>query len=369
MKRWSYAHLSALEYDIEEASRYLGTEHSLLEQGVRDATELNRRANEMYYLYDKIKEMSQSMDKFEAFLVFGEALSAQCHFETMILAFFNDEKRGQRIPSEVYRFQYSNFEGLFDKNHLLRTKKEFEIIPDPFLNKIFDNVFGSAKPLSGDGESSFTAYPIMVSGSISGILVVTGMGKIQCTALPILTERFISEIERIKLYEKVEMLAVTDGLTGVSVRRHLMERLEGEIGRSKKFGFDVSFLMIDVDHFKDINDQFGHLVGDVVLKQTAETIKKNVRELDLVGRYGGEEFGVLLVETDRAGARFVAERIRAAIAERAFKAYDENLKTTVSIGCATLSKVCSDAGLIIESADQALYEAKHQGRNRVRFQP
>ena len=123
--------------------------------------------------------------------------------------------------------------------------------------------------------------------------------------------------------------------------------------------------MIDVDRFKDFNDQYGHLVGDVVLKQTAETIKKNIRELDLAGRYGGEEFGVLLVETDRSGALFVAERIRTAVAEKSFKAYDENLKATVSIGCASLSKDQADAGLIIEAADQALYEAKRQGRNKV----
>ena len=79
--------------------------------------------------------------------------------------------------------------------------------------------------------------------------------------------RFISEIERVNLYEKVETLAVTDGLTGVTVRRHLMERFEDELSRSKKFSFNLSVLMIDVDYFKDFNDQYGHLVGDVVLKQ------------------------------------------------------------------------------------------------------
>jgi diguanylate cyclase (GGDEF)-like protein len=123
--------------------------------------------------------------------------------------------------------------------------------------------------------------------------------------------------------------------------------------------------MIDIDHFKNINDQYGHLVGDVILKQVAQIIKKNVRELDLVGRYGGEEFGVLLIETDDSGALYVAERIRAAVAEKEFKAYDESLRVTLSIGCSTLSDKARDVASLIETADAALYKAKHEGRNKV----
>ena len=364
-KRWVYAKSMVLDEEIEEGSKQLETERGLLGRKTDATDSTNQRANEMHYLYDKIKEMSQSMDKFETFLVFGEAFSGQCCFETLALVLFNEEDEESRIPQEIYRLNYSDFEGIFDKNYILKNKKEFEIGADIFLRGIFEKIFSSRKPLTGLGDTPFAAYPILINKNISGILIVSGSDAVKSAVLPILAGRFISEIERIKLYEKVETLAVTDGLTGVYVRRHLIERLEGEISRSKKFGFNLSFLMLDVDHFKDFNDQYGHLVGDVVLRQTAETIKKNIRELDLVGRYGGEEFGVLLVETDRSGALFVAERIRTAIAEKNFKAYDENLRSTVSIGCTSLPKDRADAGLILEAADQALYEAKRQGRNRV----
>ena len=149
------------------------------------------------------------------------------------------------------------------------------------------------------------------------------------------------------------------------MRRHLIERLEEEIDRSKRFGFKLSFLMIDVDHFKHFNDQYGHLVGDVVLKQVADSIKKNVREVDLVGRYGGGGVGVLFIDTDEEGAVFVAERIRKAVSERAFKAYDENLKATISIGCSTFSQKINAVDLLVDTADSALYQAKRQGRNKV----
>ena len=144
-----------------------------------------------------------------------------------------------------------------------------------------------------------------------------------------------------------------------------MERLQGEVDRCKRFNLKLSFLMIDVDFFKRFNDDYGHLVGDVVLKHVAATIKASTREVDLVGRYGGEEFGVLLVETDQSHAAAAAERIRSAIAERAFTAYDEILKVTISAGCATYSPLRNEAALIVEAADAALYEAKHRGRNQV----
>ena len=104
------------------------------------------------------------------------------------------------------------------------------------------------------------------------------------------------------------------------------------IKRCEKLKYNFAFLMVDIDHFKDYNDRYGHLVGDAILKEVARTIKENIRQIDLVGRYGGEEFSVILTETDKAGARFAAERIRQAIAQKEIKVYDETLKVTISIG-------------------------------------
>jgi diguanylate cyclase (GGDEF)-like protein len=198
-----------------------------------------------------------------------------------------------------------------------------------------------------------------------GVLIVLGVRKNDIPVFSILTEACAQEMKRVRLYEKVQALAVTDGLTGVSVRRHLTDRFEEEMARSKKLGLKLSFLMVDIDHFKSFNDRYGHLVGDAVLKEVAETIKTNIREVDLVGRYGGEEFGVFLSETDESGAFFVAERIRRAVAEKNFRAYGENLSVTVSIGCATVEKGRETAPVVIDAADAALYRAKRDGRNRV----
>ncbi|MBI3251729.1 MAG: GGDEF domain-containing protein [Candidatus Omnitrophica bacterium] len=232
----------------------------------------------------------------------------------------------------------------------------------PSLRSVLERARGEKRHFDGEG---WVAQPAWLGDQLFAALVVRGGAAKDRPLVSILTERFASELQRIRLYRHVETLATTDGLTAVYVRRHLIERLEAEMERSKRFGLKLSFLMVDVDDFKHFNDNFGHLVGDVVLRQVAETIKKNIREVDLVGRYGGEEFGVLLIETDDAGALWVAQRIRRSIEERIFRAYDESLRVTVSIGCAAASPALSGVSSLVEAADAALYRAKHGGRNRV----
>jgi len=123
--------------------------------------------------------------------------------------------------------------------------------------------------------------------------------------------------------------------------------------------------MLDIDNFKNCNDTYGHLVGDVVLREVARIIKDSVREIDLVSRYGGEEIAVVLPESSKEGARLVAERIRKGIADNVFKAYDEKVEVTVSIGLAIFPDDAIDAKGIIEKADAALYVAKKAGKNIV----
>lgn len=366
-KSWVWAACKTLDEEILLSRDKLDALTQTLKKKTRETDETNQKANGIYTVYDKIKEMSQSLDKLEVFLVFGQALLSQSQFQSLTLAFFDEDGNDSRIPQEITRLDRSDFEGLFDKSFVLKNKTKYETGATPFLCKVFETVFQTREPVhvTDAEEGPSVATPIFINKKLFSVLVISGIGSEVFPALPILTERFVAEIERVRLYEKVETLAITDGLTGVHVRRHLMERLEAEINRSRKFGFDLSFLMIDVDHFKRFNDRYGHLVGDVVLKQTAETIKKNIRELDLVGRYGGEEFGVLLVETSRSGASFVAKRIRSAVEQKNYKAYNENLNATVSIGCVTFPKGQAGADLVLDVADQALYEAKRRGRNRV----
>ncbi|MBU2258515.1 MAG: GGDEF domain-containing protein, partial [Candidatus Omnitrophica bacterium] len=143
------------------------------------------------------------------------------------------------------------------------------------------------------------------------------------------------------------------------------ERFVEEINRSRKFDYSLAFLMIDIDYFKDLNDRYGHLVGDVILKEVSRIIKDNIRQIDILGRYGGEEFCLALPETEKEEARFAAERIREAIEDALIRAYDEDLRITLSVGIAVFPGDAQDTDALIDRADQALYKAKQSGRNKV----
>ena len=174
-------------------------------------------------------------------------------------------------------------------------------------------------------------------------------------------------LERISLYEKLHNLSIHDTLTNIYNRRYFSFRFNEEFERAKKYKLTFSLLMIDIDHFKKINDNYGHLVGDVVLRGTVKLIKESIREVDFLARYGGEEFVVILPQTDREGAFLVGERIRKSIASASIKAFDEVLNITVSIGIANYPVNSVYPNLLIEVADKALYKAKQKGRNRVEY--
>ena len=123
--------------------------------------------------------------------------------------------------------------------------------------------------------------------------------------------------------------------------------------------------MIDIDYFKDFNDRYGHIVGDAILRELSRAIQETIRQIDLIGRYGGEEFSIILSETDKDAARLAAERIRKAIEDRHIRVYGEELKITVSIGISTYPYDGEDIERLIDKADSALYQAKQAGRNRV----
>jgi len=207
--------------------------------------------------------------------------------------------------------------------------------------------------------------PLEINRSAIGYLLVSGIREQDQEKFHILMQQFLLGIKRAHLYQQVQELSVTDSLTEVFSRRYCLERFNEELERSKKLKLNFSFLMLDIDHFKSFNDQYGHLVGDAILKDTAKTIKENLRQIDLIGRYGGEEFSVILSETDKEQAKFAAERIRTAVESKQIKVYDEVLRVTVSIGISTFPDDAQDTQLLIDKADRALYQAKQTGRNKV----
>lgn len=213
--------------------------------------------------------------------------------------------------------------------------------------------------------NNYTVLPLHIEKNTIGYLAANQINEKDKERFHILAGQFLLGVKRAVLYQKVQEMAITDSLTGIFSRRYLLERLNEEWERSKKFNYNFSFLMVDVDCFKDYNDHYGHLVGDAILKEVSKTIKENIRQIDLVGRYGGEEFSVILSETDKYGARFASERIRQAVEGKNIKVYDEELKVTISIGTAVFPEDAKEIRVLIDRADSALYRAKQTGRNRV----
>lgn len=169
------------------------------------------------------------------------------------------------------------------------------------------------------------------------------------------------------LYLKTKELAIKDGLTGLYMRRYFIEKLDEEIKRVKQLSTTFSFLMVDIDHFKECNDTYGHLFGDKVLRILGEFLKDNLRDVDIIGRYGGEEFAIILPNTNLNGANFVAERLRSNFEKLVIKVNEnEGRKVTLSIGGVEYKK---DMKLmeVINCADKALYHSKETGRNKVTF--
>ncbi len=165
-------------------------------------------------------------------------------------------------------------------------------------------------------------------------------------------------------HEEIYRLTILDGLTGVHNKRYLLEYLDREVARSTRHDRPLCLAMVDVDHFKKVNDTYGHLAGDQILTELASMIQKEIRQEELVARYGGEEFAVVLPETDLPGAKALCERIRHEVEDRSFT-FDETLiKVTISVGVAPVRTGISSLELIA-LADQNLYRAKNGGRNQI----
>ena len=160
--------------------------------------------------------------------------------------------------------------------------------------------------------------------------------------------------------------SIMDELTGQYNRRHILLELEKEIERARRYKHTLAGIMIDVDDFKKYNDHYGHLFGDTILKEATAVFDKCIRTIDVLGRYGGDEFIILLPEATPETAKVVAERIRKAVSEHVFLFKKKHLKVTVSIGAHYFSDLTNtDKNDFIEKIDQALYSAKTAGKNRV----
>ena len=223
------------------------------------------------------------------------------------------------------------------------------------------------KQIGVDNGKEPLRLPLIFEENLLGILWIWGKGltRADLPIMSIFAKQIGVSLERARLFQEVQSLALTDHLTGLQNRRSLFEVGRVEFARAQRMKRPFCCMMLDLDHFKHINDQHGHLIGDQVLQEFAKRCKNSVREVDLVGRYGGEELIILLPETDRKTSMQVAERLRSCIAATPIKVFDTEIFVTVSIGVATQDENTIHLETLIARADQAMYIAKHKGRNRV----
>ena len=219
---------------------------------------------------------------------------------------------------------------------------------------------------------SMVAAPIINLNQILGIIVLGGSSQDSFNQSNIeIVSNFATQsgiaIKNAKLFSEVKKMAVTDGLTGLYNRRYFFELAEKEFERYKRYGNDITAMMFDLDDFKFLNDTYGHHVGDEVLRIVSQKCKDIVRQNDITGRYGGEEFAVLLVETGALDAYAVAERFRKSIAIRPVKIDNgKEVSITVSIGLSSVNDNVRDIDHLMQRADKALYKAKNSGKNCIR---
>lgn len=314
-------------------------------------SELKQKEMMIISLYEITKKMSNDLTFHDIFKALSAFLKENFIFKKAELLILKEDLPGARVE-KIYRV-YKN-----DEEESSEEESDYDGILKLFA-KDKKEIFISKK------DTTFSAIPLLSENKFVGILTVENLAKSDFDKLVIVAMQFALETKKVLLYETVEELAITDSLTGLYARRYFFERMNEEQSRSKRHNFNFAFLMADIDDFKACNDTYGHMVGDVVLRDVARLIKESVREIDLVARYGGEEFSLVLPETDKKGALMAAERIRKKIEEHVFRAYDEKPKITVSIGLAVYPEDSGGATELIEKADKALYDAKKSGKNIV----
>jgi diguanylate cyclase (GGDEF)-like protein len=288
------------------------------------------------------------------------------NYTSMEPRFLEIVEKGLGHPLIKYTFSRDklNLDNLMYPTVLSNPAVEIQVL---FANTRWEGILEILGKLGVGPETEPLRLPLVFEDNLLGILWIWGKGVTR-TDLPIMSifaKQIGVSLERARLFQEVQSLALTDPLTGLQNRRSLFELGRVEFSRAYRMNRPLCCMMLDVDHFKQVNDNYGHPVGDQVLQEFAERCKNSTRAVDLIGRYGGEELIVLMPETERETALQVAERLRSSIEATPIKVSNGEVELTVSIGVAARDDFTTDLETLIARADQAMYIAKHKGRNRV----
>lgn len=219
--------------------------------------------------------------------------------------------------------------------------------------------FKNYQPITGLEEFMYQNTTLLPLKSVSGAIEQV------CLIIYDVTDVATNRHQLQAANRELQRLSSTDRLTGLFNRGHWEEMLRQDYARHRRYAANSALVMCDIDHFKQVNDTYGHQVGDRVIQHTADVIRQNIRDSDVAGRYGGEEFVILLPDTDSQGALVFAERLRQSIEAFELQLEGHRIRFTISLGIADLGQPSSDHSQLIKWADSALYMSKSAGRNRV----
>ncbi len=351
-----------LRAQVEERGGALEDAYRILEDRVADLS----------LIFEVSRVVNSSLDLDRILGVFCERIAQQLQVPRVAVALVDTEAGGLRVhtvqgfpePERVRSLVFPPGEGI---PWLAMERQEPVVVQDTREDSRVSYFLGRVRE-----EGSLAAFPLRHRGQPSGVLILSrpdgrGFVEEETRLLQTISDQLAMAVANARLHEATRTLAITDPLTGLFNRRYLEHRLQLEWKRALRFHHPLSVLMIDVDHFKEYNDAYGHLFGDRALTRLAKVLRASLRGVDMVARYGGEEFAVLLPHTELEAARQVAEKLRQALAlETAPSPAEQGAEPlTISIGVASLPDESCSATELLDRADHALLRAKEQGRDRV----
>jgi len=346
----------------------------VLQSELREANAaLGERAREMELVLEVARSLSGTLDLREQLEELGRHTCVQLGVDEFSVLLVDEatqqlviEAVAGNAPTSARGMRFSTGEGVVGD---AAARGETIYVPDVEKDSRYLHYKGHKRSVG-----SFLAVPLRAKGRVVGVMNLNRPEKAAFQEQEIRIAEAIAAqaglaIQNARLYAQMLELSYTDALTGVPNRRQLFQRLEQEWTRSLRFGDDLSVLMIDLDHFKLVNDVHGHAVGDAILRGVALVLKRNVRKVDTVARFGGEEFCVVLPRVTKTEAVEIAEKLRRSVSQAPLEGApgQEPLFATISIGVASYGADATDSAALLEQADRALYEAKRSGRNAVRI--
>lgn len=355
---------------VVEEKNNLKQQHEVKKESLKG---LERRVDEIFKLFEVAKDFNECISFNQIGRIVTEKVFYDIPFKKGFLLTL--EGRKKKSVYKMFSFTEMNWVEVFDLGPYDPVALTIFLQNNRRIVQVPQDLVGSFAFITGNiYDFPVWIFPLLVEDKMIAILILEGAREEDFSKFSIVAAQLALQVKKINLYNTVKELSITDGLTGVFLRRHFIERFNEELKRTIRHKCHLTVLMLDIDHFKTYNDTFGHLVGDVTLREVSRIIKENVRKVDLISRYGGEEFAIVLPETTKMGGFEAAERIRQAISREKFRVYDEETRVTVSIGFSTFpddlvektEEFRVDLALeLLQKADQALYRAKEQGRDRV----